>query len=375
MVGASLGKFLALSNRTPVCIINSAVSGTIIEQHQRNNAKPTDTTTIYGRLLLRAQLSGLINYVKAILYYQGEYHSDAVSYPGLFDQMYKSWKGDYPALQKVYVMQVNAGCNESGAYNAQVREIQRKFGENYGNVTVMTAVGLMEFTGCHYGNNGYAQTGQWWYPVYNRDFYGKDSANITAPKILKACFTAQAHTSLDLIFDMPVVWPSGSIGTMISLGTTSGLISSASVTGNTLHLNLSSASSATTVSYVPDNSYMGPYLYSARGVGSLTFLNYPITANNGVEGERTPAALTAKLTVEPNPFAHDAAIRLPSGLTGTNLSLKIYSASGREVADLSNRVGGGNIVSWNGKDLSSGIYLARCLAEGKVWETKMILSR
>ena len=42
----------------PICMINGAVGGTRIDQHQRNPADPEDVATIYGRLLWRVQQAG-----------------------------------------------------------------------------------------------------------------------------------------------------------------------------------------------------------------------------------------------------------------------------------------------------------------------------
>ena len=49
--GMDLAKHLVESQKIPICIINGAVGGTRIDQHQRNPANPTDAATIYGRLL------------------------------------------------------------------------------------------------------------------------------------------------------------------------------------------------------------------------------------------------------------------------------------------------------------------------------------
>lgn len=47
--GMDLARHLVESQKIPICIINGAVGGTRIDQHQRNPANPTDATTIYGR--------------------------------------------------------------------------------------------------------------------------------------------------------------------------------------------------------------------------------------------------------------------------------------------------------------------------------------
>ena len=62
--GVELGKMLIEKHKVPVCIINGAQGGTRIDQHQRNEADPTDVTTIYGRLLWRLQQAKLTHGVR-----------------------------------------------------------------------------------------------------------------------------------------------------------------------------------------------------------------------------------------------------------------------------------------------------------------------
>ena len=70
--GVELGKMLIERHNVPICIINGAQGGTRIDQHQRNEADPTDVKTIYGRLLWRLQQAKLTHGVRAVLWHQGE---------------------------------------------------------------------------------------------------------------------------------------------------------------------------------------------------------------------------------------------------------------------------------------------------------------
>ena len=73
--GMELAKRLVEHRRIPVCIVNGAVGGTRIDQHQRNDADPADRTTIYGRTLWRARRARIEHGIRAIVWHQGE--SDA----------------------------------------------------------------------------------------------------------------------------------------------------------------------------------------------------------------------------------------------------------------------------------------------------------
>jgi hypothetical protein len=53
--GMKLAERLLESQKIPIFIINGAVGGTRIDQHQRSFTDPADLNTIYGRTLWRVQ--------------------------------------------------------------------------------------------------------------------------------------------------------------------------------------------------------------------------------------------------------------------------------------------------------------------------------
>ena len=99
----------------PICIINGAVGGTRIDQHQRNDADPTDAATIYGRLLWRVQQARLTHGIRGVLWHQGENDQGAdgptggygwETYRQYFIDLAAAWKQDYPNIQHYYVFQI-----------------------------------------------------------------------------------------------------------------------------------------------------------------------------------------------------------------------------------------------------------------------------
>ena len=70
--GLELGRRLVESQQIPIFIINGAVGGTRIDQHQRNPANPEDPSTIYGRLLWRTRQARMTHGIRGILWHQGE---------------------------------------------------------------------------------------------------------------------------------------------------------------------------------------------------------------------------------------------------------------------------------------------------------------
>jgi hypothetical protein len=83
------------------------------------------------------------------------------------------------------------------------------------------------------------------------------------------------------------------------------------------------------------------------------------------------------LTVSPNPFYPAAALILPSipGKKKGLITLRIYSADGRCVADLSNEAAHARKVAWHASNLASGVYVVKFSAGGKIWKKKAILVR
>ena len=110
-----LAKRLLASQKMPIFLINAAVGGTRIDQHQRDAANPTDLTTIYGRMLWRVQQAKLTHGIRGILWHQGENDQGSdgptggfgwESYQPLFVEMAAAWKQDFPNVQHYYVFQI-----------------------------------------------------------------------------------------------------------------------------------------------------------------------------------------------------------------------------------------------------------------------------
>ena len=96
----------------PVLIINGAVGGTRVDQHQRDGNDPDNLNTIYGRLLWRVQQAELAEHVRGIFWHQGESDGDLAyaEYLARWTAMYEGWLLDYPNVEGIFVFQVRAGC-------------------------------------------------------------------------------------------------------------------------------------------------------------------------------------------------------------------------------------------------------------------------
>ena len=80
--------------------------------------------------------------------------------------------------------------------------------------------------------------------------------------------------------------------------------------------------------------------------------------------------LLLALSAYPNPFSSKTTILFSSG--ARIRSLKIYDALGRQVEDLTAKIGGGT-VSFDGSGLPAGVYVARAVGENSVEENVMVL--
>ncbi len=152
-------------------VINGAVGGTSVWSHQRNDSNPSDVTSIYGRLLWRAQKADVSDAVRAILWHQGE--SDGSSpyndYLALWTSMYNGWLVDYPNLEGVYVMQVRSGCGNP-TWNRNVhRDLPDLLEQVIGH---MSTTGVTGHDGCHFYNHTYVEWGERVARLIHRDLYG-----------------------------------------------------------------------------------------------------------------------------------------------------------------------------------------------------------
>ena len=286
--GMELGRRLVESNQIPVCIINGAVGGTRIDQHQRNPLDPTDVSTIYGRLLWRVRQAKLAHGVRAILWHQGENDQGAdgptggygyETYRELFIDLAGAWKEDFPNVGQYYTFQIwpkSCSMGINGSDN-QLREVQRTLPKNFSNLTVMSTLGVKPPGGCHFPAAGYAEFARLIAPVIeHRTYHRTIDQPVTPPNLKLARFSNIRRDEVILEFDQPVVWQA-SLLSQFHLAGQSQQIASGSVHGSQLILKLKSATEAARVTYL-DSANWNPdnLLYGQNGIAALTFCDVPI---------------------------------------------------------------------------------------------------
>jgi len=285
--GMELAKRLVESQKMPIFILNGAVGGTRIDQHQRNEADPTDLTTIYGRMLWRVQQARLTHGVRGILWHQGENDQGAdgpdggygsETYQKYFVEMSAAWKQDFPNIQHYYLFQIwPNSCSMGNGHGDMLREMQRKLPRLYSNMDIMSTLGVKPPGGCHFPLVGWAEFARLIQPLIERDHYGrKNTVSITAPNLLQAYYTSPAKDALALEFDQPVVWADTLAGQFYLDGEKDKVVSG-SLNGNVLTLTLKEASAAKHITYLKEKSWSQEKLIVGKnGIAALTFCEVPI---------------------------------------------------------------------------------------------------
>ncbi len=288
--GMELAKRLVESQKMPIFILNAAVGGTRIDQHQRSAADPTDLNTIYGRMLWRVQQARLTHGIRGILWHQGENDQGSdgptggfgwESYQQLFLEMSAAWKQDFPNVQHYYIFQIWPNSCAMGGRDGngdRLREKQRTLPFLFSNMSIMSTLGVRPSGGCHFPLVGWAEFARLIQPLIERDNYGKvPAASITPPNLRGAVFGA-ARDSIALEFDQPVAWDDKLVS-QFYLDGEKDKVASGSVTGNVLTLKLKAPSAATKITYLKESQWnQDTLLNGANGIAALTFYEVPIVA-------------------------------------------------------------------------------------------------
>lgn len=284
--GMQLAKRLVESQNMPIFILNGAVGGTRIDQHQRNEANHTDLGTIYGRMLWRIEQAHLTHGIRAVIWHQGEADqgSDGPDggygwqfYQQYFIDMSAAWKQDMPNLQHYYIFQIwpNA-CSQGGGHGDMLREVQRNLPRMYSHLGIMSTLGIRPGGGCHYPLIGWSEFARLMQPLIERDLYAKAPAtSITPPNLLRARHVA-GKQAIELEFDQPVAWDD-SLASQFCLDDPSAKVTSGTAAGNVLTLKLHQPSAGAKITYLQELHWSQEHvLRGENGIAALTFCDVTI---------------------------------------------------------------------------------------------------
>ncbi len=286
--GMELGRRLVETHKMPICIINGAVGGTRIDEHQRDLADPENVATIYGRLLWRVRQARLTHGIRAVFWHQGENDQGAdgptgtfgwETYRQYFIDMAGSWREDYPNIQHTYVFQIwpkSCGMGVDGSDN-RLREVQRNLPTAIANLHLMSTLGIDPPGGCHYPLAGYAEFAKLIGPLVERDMYAaKFKAPITPPNIERAAYADGKQDRIVLVFDQPVQWDPA-LASQFYLDGESGEVASGVAQGKQVILQLKNPSPAARITYLDSRSWsQKTLLRGISGIAALTFCDVPI---------------------------------------------------------------------------------------------------
>ncbi len=212
-LGGGIQKKIIEKYKIPVCIINQAVGGINLGMSlQRNAGNLSDLSNNYGITYARVQKAGFLNGgIKAFIWRQGENESSGGSYfwGGLFDQLFKYWRQDFPDIKQYYIFQVGLIAWPE-RYAGALRDYQRRTKTIYAPfVENIACVGTKGYDGIHYDSSGHNQTNTELFRMIDRDLYkAKFTENINSPNVQKAYFSKADRTRITLEFesDQKMVW-------------------------------------------------------------------------------------------------------------------------------------------------------------------------
>ena len=287
--GMELAKRLVASNQMPVCIIQAAIGGSRIDEHQASPADHADLMSMYGRMLWRVRQAGLTHGIRGVLWHQGENDQGAdgptggfgwESYQRLFIEMAGAWKQDFPNVQHYYVFQIwPNSCAMGGRDGAgdRLREQQRTLPQLFSNLSILSTLGVRPPGGCHFPLAGWGEFARMAQPLIERDVYGKPATTpLTAPNLRRVAYAGGAQDALRLEFDQPVVWTDALAG-QFYLDGEKDKVASGSVAGNVLTLKLKEPLAAKQITYLKEVAWnQDTLLLGANGLAALTFCEVPI---------------------------------------------------------------------------------------------------
>ena len=287
--GMELARRIVEEQHIPVCILNGAVGGTRIDQHQRDETNPENGESIYGRLLWRVRQAHLQTGIKAIYWHQGENDQGAdgptggygwETYKELFIKMASDWYRDYPNLHHIYLFQIwpkSCAMGINGSDN-RLREVQRTLPQLFSHASIMSTLGIDPPGGCHYPPAGYAEMARLIFGQTQEFTYARRGAlPASPPNLLRAWVQQDKPNVIHLKFNQPVIWSADLCSEFLPDGQP-GRVTSGKTLGNELELTLTQADGAPhKLTYLDSANWSQKRLLKGQnGIAALTFCDVPV---------------------------------------------------------------------------------------------------
>ena len=196
--GLALAKMLKDQLNIPIAIFNGAHGGQPISFFERPENYQSSTDSNYGRLFYRLNKSKLKNYVRGILWSQGEADSfynglSTNEYKTAFESLISYWQEDFPAIEKYFIFQTR-DCDCGTIFNGRkkIKEAQRQISLENENIFIMPTTGMqLHSDNCHFPfNNGYEKFATRIFPILINEIYGIATQDqILPPMVTDISFT------------------------------------------------------------------------------------------------------------------------------------------------------------------------------------------
>ncbi len=287
--GMEIARRIVEDQHIPVCILNGAVGGTRVDQHQRNASNPEDGDTIYGRLLWRVRQAHLQHGIRAIYWHQGENDQGAdgptggfgwETYQKLFIQMASAWMEDYPNTRQIYLFQIwpkSCAMGINGSDN-QLREVQRSLPGQFAHMSIMSTLGIEPPGGCHYPPAGYAEMARLIFGQTQEFTYAKRTAVPASPPNLQRAWVQQDKPNvIHLKFNQPVIWSADLCSEFLPDGQR-GRVTAGKTVGTELELTLSQGGAVPRkLTYLDSANWSQKRLLKGQnGIAALTFCDVTV---------------------------------------------------------------------------------------------------
>lgn len=314
--GLKFAKILIDSTDIPIAIFNGAHGGKDISFFQSPEDYQSSLVSNYSRLYYRLNKTGLKDYVRAVIWSQGEWdgsnyaNTSINEYKTLFLNLKESWLHDFKNIEYTYIFQTKNGC---GGFLHNIKEAQRQLAAENDEISIMSTSAITQFQdNCHFPfYNGYEVFSERIAPLVLRDLYDfQFNSDIAPPMILFA----------NLINDNTLV-----------VGTTSSKLSIKTVAED-FHISSSNNTEITntqvnnekiifslsnkpeenaTISYFANEEGIGNYITNTMELELVCFYNFPIieTSNSNENNVYNPLVYPVPthntITIEqPNTIAH-----------------------------------------------------------------------
>lgn len=281
--GIKMANQILTNQNIPVAIFNGAHGGQPISFFARNDSDPDDSSTNYGRLLLRLQGTNTDQNIRGFFWFQGE--NDASDqqtenyYKAQWGDLYTDW-GDDISVEKFYIVQIREGRFYDLDESLPIQEAQRVLADSISDVEIISTAGLTQHTDdVHYPYvNGFETLGEQAYRLVNRDMYSGADANVSSPNIASASQTTTTEIRLQTEKTLDALTAGAGIESHFRLEGSSETITSVTISGSQIVLTLSGDPvGATGVTYAPPLGSTAT-VTNANGYGLTAFFGFPFAS-------------------------------------------------------------------------------------------------